>query len=164
MKRVMIVSDTHGRHSALKLALEREKQEGIDMLLHLGDVQGEEDYITALAECPTHIVRGNNDFFSDLPDEEEVQIGNHRVLLTHGHNYYVSVGHARIRQEAKERGFDTVMYGHTHKPYLDVGMGDAVTLINPGSIAYPRQNPRKGTYIILEVPNEGDVRYNLKYV
>lgn len=163
--RVMIVSDTHGRHGALKVALEREKKgEGIDMLLHLGDAEGQEDYIEALAECPVHIVRGNNDFFSSLPDEEEVQIGKHRVLLTHGHYYYVSMSPDRIRQEAKERGCDTVMYGHTHKPHLDVGLGEQVTLINPGSISYPRQNGRKCTYIIMEVPEQGDVRYNLKNV
>ena len=25
------------------------------------------DYIPAVADCPVHMVRGNNDFFSDLP-------------------------------------------------------------------------------------------------
>ena len=60
--RVMIVSDTHGRHSALDEALERAGK--IDMLLHLGDVEGGEEYIEAVAECPVCMVSGNNDFFS----------------------------------------------------------------------------------------------------
>ena len=46
----MIVSDTHGRHSALDEALEQAGK--IDMLLHLGDVEGGEDYIEAVAGCP----------------------------------------------------------------------------------------------------------------
>ena len=58
----MIVSDTHGRHSALDEALEQTGK--IDMLLHLGDVEGGEDYIEAVAGCPVCMVAGNNDFFS----------------------------------------------------------------------------------------------------
>lgn len=163
--RVMIVSDTHGKHGGLKVALEREKKDGgVDMLLHLGDSEGDEDYIAALAECPTYAVRGNCDYSSDLPDEEIVEIGNHRVFLTHGHVYLVSVDLKRISEAAKKRGCDTAIFGHTHKPHLDVGLGDQVTLINPGSISYPRQLGRKGTYIILEVPEKGDVRYNLKNI
>ena len=37
------------------------------MLIHLGDVEGGEDYIEALADCPVHIVRGNNDSFRSFP-------------------------------------------------------------------------------------------------
>ena len=38
--KILIVSDTHGRHSNLDEVLEREGN--IDMFLHLGDVEGEE--------------------------------------------------------------------------------------------------------------------------
>ena len=45
--RVLIVSDTHGRHTSLDRAL---KEAGdIDMFIHLGDVEGGEDYIEALS-------------------------------------------------------------------------------------------------------------------
>lgn len=163
--RVMIVSDTHGKHGGLKMALERERKDGgVDMLLHLGDSEGNEDYITALAECPTYIVRGNCDYSSGLLNQEIVEIGEHRIFMTHGHEYMVSIGMDKIRAAAKKFGCDTAMFGHTHKPYLDVGLGEQVTLINPGSIAFPRQLGRKGTYIILEVPEKGDVRYNLKNI
>ena len=44
--RVLIVSDTHGRHTSLDRAL---KEAGdIDMFIHLGDVEGGEDYIEAV--------------------------------------------------------------------------------------------------------------------
>ena len=65
----MIVSDTHGRHTSLDRAL---KEAGdIDMFIHLGDVEGGEDYIEALADCPVHIVRESNAYFSELPGEQE---------------------------------------------------------------------------------------------
>ena len=59
--RILIVSDTHGRHSALDRALEEAGR--IDVFIHLGDVEGGEDYINAVVDCEKHIVRGNNDFF-----------------------------------------------------------------------------------------------------
>ena len=45
--RVLIVSDTHKSHRNLERVLEKET--GIDMMIHLGDVEGAEDYIEALA-------------------------------------------------------------------------------------------------------------------
>ena len=67
--RVLVVSDTHGRHTNLDRALNEAGH--IDVFIHLGDVEGGEDYINAVIGCEKHIVRGNNDFFSDLPREEE---------------------------------------------------------------------------------------------
>ena len=71
-----------------------------------------------MAGCPVHIVAGNNDFFCDLPKEDEFLIGKYRVLLTHGHYYYITMGTQMIKEDAKARGFDIVMFGHTHRPYL----------------------------------------------
>ena len=57
------------------------------MLVHCGDVEGREIFIEALAEMSCCIVSGNNDFFSDLPREEEIEIawkeiaGNSWALL-----------------------------------------------------------------------------------
>lgn len=47
--RVLIVSDTHGKHYNLDWALEEAGK--IDMFIHLGDVEGGEDYIEAVVEC-----------------------------------------------------------------------------------------------------------------
>lgn len=158
--RVMIVSDTHGRHGALDAALEQEGK--IDLLLHLGDVEDGEHYIEAIAEYPVHIIAGNNDYFSYLSKEKEIKIGKYRVFMTHGHEYYVSMNTKRLRQEALLRGVDIVMFGHTHKPYIDTE-GD-VMVINPGSLSYPRQEGRQGTYIMMEINASGEVLFELKYV
>lgn len=158
--RVLIVSDTHGNHRNLDKVLKRVGK--IDMLLHMGDVEGGEYYIEATAGCPVHIVSGNNDFFSDLPCEQELQIGKYKVLMTHGHSYYVSMNTERLKQAARERGVDMVMYGHTHRP--DIDTSDDVIVINPGSLSYPRQMGRKGSYILMEIDAEGLAKFELKYV
>ena len=153
--KILIVSDTHGRHRNLEEILDREGP--IDMLVHLGDVEGGEDYICALADCETHIIAGNNDFFSDLSREQEFFIGKYRVFITHGHSYYVSMGTKELKKEARRRGVDIVMYGHTHVPYIEIG--DDVTILNPGSISYPRQPGRKPTFLIMEIDEEGQAHY-----
>ncbi len=158
--RVMIVSDTHGRHGGLDAALEQEGK--IDLLLHLGDVEDGEHYIEAIAEYPVHIIAGNNDYFSYLSKEKEIKIGKYRVFMTHGHEYYVSMNTKRLRQEASVRGVDIVLFGHTHKPYIDTE-GD-VMVINPGSLSYPRQEGRQGTYIMMEINASGEALFELKYV
>lgn len=158
--KVVIVSDTHGSHRNLEKVLEEEKP--MDMLIHLGDVEGGEDYITALADCPTHIVRGNNDFFSDLPGEEEFMIGDYHIFISHGHYYYVSMGEERLKEEARARGADIVMYGHTHKPTL-TREEDLITL-NPGSIAYPRQEGRRPSYMVMEIGGGDRIEFSLRYL
>ena len=158
--RILIVSDTHGRHGNLDEVLERESN--IDMLLHLGDIENEEYYIETIAEWPYHIVAGNNDMFSYLPKEKEIQIGKYKVWMVHGHNYYVSMGTQRLREAAAARGADIVMFGHTHRPYLDT---DAKPMIvNPGSLSYPRQEGRKASYIIMELDRDGNARFQVNYV
>ena len=158
--KVVIVSDTHGSHRNLEKVLEEEKP--MDMLIHLGDVEGGEDYITALADCPTHIVRGNNDFFSDLPGEEEFMMGGYHMFISHGHYYYVSMGEERLKEEARARGADIVMYGHTHKPTL-TREEDLITL-NPGSIAYPRQEGRRPSYMVMGIGGGDRIEFSLRYL
>ena len=158
--KILIISDTHGRRSDLEIVLERECD--IDMLLHLGDVENDGDYIEAVTKCPVYVIAGNNDFFSYLPSEREISIGQYKVFMTHGHGYYVSRDTKSLRRAAIARGVDIVMFGHTHKPYLDVE-GD-LKVINPGSISYPRQEGRRGTYIVMEIDCNGEVTFELRYV
>ena len=143
--KILIVSDTHRHDINLESVLEKEKP--IDCLIHLGDVEGSEDYIKELAECSVHMVSGNNDFFCDLPREEEFMLGNYKALITHGHYYYVSLDTQELKRQAETRGADIVMFGHTHKPLLD--FGEKLITLNPGSLSYPRQEGRKPSYILM---------------
>lgn len=158
--KILVVSDTHGRNEALKELLGRVKP--IDMLIHCGDAEGSEDYIRTVAECPVHIVAGNNDFFSELPKEEEFCIGKYHVLLTHGHYYYISMGTEMLKEDARARGFNLVMFGHTHRPYLE--KDPDITILNPGSLSYPRQEGRRPSYIMIDIDRNGEAHFAINYL
>ena len=158
--RVLIVSDTHrDNDNYFKLI---EKLKDIDMVVHCGDAEGSEYAISEAAGCETHIVMGNNDFFSDLPREIETEIGGYKVLITHGHTYCVSMGSERIKEEALLRGFDIVMFGHTHRPLIDID--DDIIAVNPGSLSYPRQDGRKPSYMIMEIDRNGEAHFTVNYL
>lgn len=158
--RVLIISDTHRQNNNYLKVLS--KVSPVDMVIHCGDAEGSEYLISESAGCPVEIVTGNNDFFSRLPKEREFQIGSYRIWLTHGHNYYVSMGNETIKQEAIARGMDIVIYGHTHKPVIDIE--DDIIAINPGSLTYPRQEGRRPSYILMDVNDAGEVFFNVYYL
>ena len=107
--KVLVVSDTHGRDESLEMAVALEQP--FDYLIHCGDVEGREFFIEALAECPCTIVAGNNDFFSDLPREDEILLEGHKIMVTHGHNYGVSMDLYGVSEEAAARGCEIVCFG-----------------------------------------------------
>lgn len=158
--RILIISDTHKKHENLKRVLESVSP--VDLLIHLGDAEGYEDIIGEMAGCPIEIVAGNNDFFSRLPREKELQIGKYRVLITHGHYYYVTSGIADIMSEAEARGVDIVMFGHTHVPLIEYG--ERVIALNPGSLSYPRQEGRHPSYILMDINKKGEAFFEIEYL
>lgn len=158
--KILIVSDTHRHNTNVLDVLEKVKP--IDLLVHCGDIEGSEDIITQAAGCPVQIVQGNNDFWSGMPREKEFRIGEYKVWLTHGHNYYVSMNYETIKQEARSRDVNIVMCGHTHKPVVDISPD--LTLINPGSMSFPRQEGRKPSYIIMEIDKAGKAQYFIRYI
>ncbi len=133
MKTLVIVSDTHGSEKGI------ESLRGIlaenDYIVHLGDGVGEARRL--LSEYPekAYICAGNCDLFSPLPDEGIIEVERVRILYCHGHKYGVKSGLGRLAAEAKRRGCDIALYGHTHTAMISEL--DGVTLINPGSCRYP---------------------------
>lgn len=158
--KVLIVSDTHRKNENFLKVLERVAP--IDMLVHCGDIEGSEYLISQAAGCPVEMVVGNNDFFSDLPREKEFYIGKYKVWLTHGHTYYVSMGNEYLKEEARARGADIVMYGHTHRPVVDIEGGLAA--VNPGSLTYPRQEGRKPSFVIMELDRKEEAHFTINYL
>ncbi len=157
--KVLIVSDTHRKNENFFKVLQMHKP---DMIIHCGDAEGSEGVLSQAAACPLNIVLGNNDFFSELPRELELEVGKYKVWVTHGHNYYVSVGNEWIKEEAEERGVDIVCYGHTHKPVVDTG--GRVIAVNPGSLSYPRQDGRRPSYIIMETDRFEELHFTIAYL
>lgn len=158
--RVLVVSDTHRHNNNYLKVLERVRP--IDMVVHCGDAEGSEFLISESAGCPVEIVSGNNDFFSNLPREREFMIGDYRVWLTHGHNYYVSMSNETLKEEAVARGVDIVMYGHTHKPVVDIE--SEIIAVNPGSLTYPRQEGKRPSYVMMELDREGKAHFTICYL
>lgn len=158
--RVLVISDTHGKHENLEKVLEKEKP--FDLAVHLGDAEGCEDYIEAIAGCPLEIVSGNSDFFSSLEQEKEIMIGKYKVFITHGHYYCVNTGIETIKREAEGRGCEIVMFGHTHRPLVEKGRH--VIAVNPGSLSYPRQEGKDPSYIVMEIDETGNANFLIQYV
>lgn len=157
--KILIVSDSHGECFFLERAILRAAP--MDYMIHLGDVEGDEEYIREIAQCPVYIVAGNNDFFSREPREQMIQLGNYHILLTHGHRYGVYSGLEVLKKKGLELGAHIAMYGHTHMPRID--LDGEIWTINPGSISRPRQEGRKPSYIIMEIDPFGKAHFELQY-
>lgn len=159
--KILIISDSHGHNSNVRKAIQKEGP--VDALLHLGDSQGGEEYMKQLAGCPVYMVAGNCDYFSSLPPVKIVEFGKYRIMLTHGHHYFVSVGPQDLLEDAKAHGCNVVIYGHTHRPLMD-GTDEEVLVLNPGSISFPRQEGKKPSYMVMEIDGEGEAHFRLNYL
>lgn len=158
--RVLIVSDTHGKNGNLEKVLRLVAP--LDLVFHLGDLEGSEGYIENIAPCPVHMVSGNNDFFTSVPAEKIVAIGRHKIFMSHGHRYGVSFDTVRIKEVAREHGCDVAFFGHTHRPVID--QEDEVIAVNPGSISYPRQENRRPSYVLMDIDRYGDLHFSLYFL
>lgn len=158
--KILIVSDSHGRNTYLKKVIERVSP--IDMLIHLGDLEGSDRYLRDTLACQIEMVSGNNDYFTDIEREKEIYIGRHKVMLTHGHRHKVNWGTDIIKEWAAMNGADIVMFGHTHIPLVDLSSN--VIALNPGSISQPRQEGHQPSYIVMELDRKGEVHFTINYL
>lgn len=158
--RVLIVSDTHGKDNNLLKILEEDRK--YDFMVHLGDIGRLEDYIEEVTGLACFAVRGNNDWGSMLPGDSIIMLGRHKTFITHGHNFNVYISTQELRRYAQGLGCDIAMYGHTHIPEIDIING--VTVVNPGSLTYPRQGNRIPSYIVADIDDKGDVDFQIKYI
>jgi putative phosphoesterase len=158
---VGVLSDTHG-HLYPRV---RQLLEGVDHIIHAGDV-GSPQVLTELrAIAPVTAVRGNCDagaWAQSLPVRAEVELEGARIL----------VGHVagRLRDEVASGGpgapeshsvtqsgpFAVVISGHSHVASIE--KRDGVLHLNPGS-AGPRRFGRPRTVARLEIgaPRESGV-------
>jgi putative phosphoesterase len=127
--RVGVISDTHGGVMPAALAA----FEGVDAILHAGDV-GDEWVLEVLGEiAPVTAVRGNDDrgtLAHELPVLANVAVGGVRFLVTH------RLGDLEGPTDPVNAGVRVVVSGHTHLP--DIAERDGVLYVNPGSAFLPR--------------------------
>lgn len=147
MKKILVISDTHRNASNLEKVMKIEKQ--VDVVFHLGDIEGASTYIKQVTQAPLYAVRGNCDFGSPLPAERIETIEGHTFFLTHGHKYDVDYDLRELTEVAKACGAEAALFGHTHVPCYQK-TEDGLYLLNPGSLSRPRQSPPKAAYMVIE--------------
>lgn len=151
--KVLIISDTHNNYRNLRQVMEREKE--VSLVLHLGDLEGHDDYVRQVAGAPLEAVQGNCDYRSEWPAETMVEVGKYLIFMSHGHRYQVEYDLHNLEEMARDSGADMAMFGHTHVPYFEE-MEDGFVLLNPGSLGSPRQYPGNPSYMIMEINEEND--------
>ena len=143
--KILVLSDSHGNISNMLRAVEREQPM---IALHLGDCWRDGQRLQdRLPDLSLDQVCGNCDFRTIQPVEKLLFLGDKRILMCHGHTYGVKQGLSLIRQAAKEQCLDLFLFGHTHKPLVD--MQGKTLFLNPGSIG-DRARP---TYGIVTLEN-----------
>lgn len=53
--------------------------------------------------------------------------------------------------------------GHTHRPLLDENDPE-LTVLNPGSLSFPRQEGRRPSYALMEYGESGKARFEIRYL
>ncbi|MBM3603810.1 MAG: metallophosphoesterase family protein [Alphaproteobacteria bacterium] len=126
-ERIGVISDTHGllRPEAL------EALEGVERILHAGDI-GDPGHLDALARiAPVTAIRGNIDrgpWAEALPETVSLTIGGLRIHMIHDRK--------ALRADPAAEGWNVVISGHSHKPGIEE-TGSTLWL-NPGA-AGPRR-------------------------
>lgn len=151
--RIALISDTHDDLRALERALDILRAEGINVLLHCGDLCGPA-IIEALSAFDTWIARGNMDRHPELmptaretigagrlADRHRLTLDGHSAVLLHGHRESELRGIINSGQHAY------VFHGHTHRR-RDQYMSPT-RVINPGALGGLRWQPR--SFCILDL-------------
>ena len=125
--RVGVISDTHGlvRPEVVQAF------DGVDLILHAGDV-GNAEVLKELGSIARVIaVRGNNDigpWATTIPETEVIRIGRVGIYILHDLK--------EIEGDLSDRSCQVVISGHSHRPSIETR--DGVLFLNPGS-AGPRR-------------------------
>jgi putative phosphoesterase len=125
-----LISDTHslvrpGVFAAL---------EGVELILHAGDVGGQSVLDELRAIAPVRAVWGNTDLGDDphLESAIDVNVDGVSIHVSHGHE----LGSPTPARLLARYSADVIVYGHTHKPLVE--RSGPRLVINPGA-AGPRR-------------------------
>ena len=129
-----LISDTHG----LVRPRVHEALAGVELILHAGDVGGQDILDELALIAPVRAVFGNTDppDSPGLSDEILVTVGGVSIHVSHGHE----LGSPTPLKLAERYGADVLVYGHTHKQLVTQVGGRLV--INPGAAGPRRFNLR----------------------
>jgi putative phosphoesterase len=151
--RIGLISDTHGRLRPEVLT----HFEGVQLILHAGDV-GTLDVLTALeAVAPVHAVYGNTDGFAlrdRLRAEVTLQLEGRTLVLVHG-DVFGAPTPGKLHEVWPDA--DIIVFGHTHQPALE-SLGNTL-IINPGAAGPARFNLKPSVAILQLGPGPPTARF-----
>jgi putative phosphoesterase len=146
-----VIADTHCPEFLDRLpARVFEVFEGVDLILHAGDINGAETLAGLQRVAPVEAVRGDHDgSLKTLPVSREMVIGGKRIVVVHGNRsrwleepntlaWTLSLGYFRphpgLARTLRRRfpNVDAIVYGHTHRAHVETI--DGVLLFNPGGV------------------------------
>lgn len=142
--RIVVTSDNHGLKRELNQV--REKYPNAAAYIHCGDSEMTNHELNGWAS-----VRGNNDYYAELPASRVVNLGSHKIFVTHSHLYPYFNTMSYMVNEAKNNGCDILCFGHIHR-FVDEVV-DGIRVINPGSMRYNRDGSTP-CYALIDI--EGD--------
>ena len=158
--RILVISDSHGMDELVMAVYNHELKNGLDCVLHLGDIGAGYENLKAKINCRMLMVPGNCDYGTTLPQTIVTELGGHKVFMAHGHRYIFGSDTSNLEYAALQNGCDIALFGHTHVPYKC--MKDDIFVLNPGSIAIPRQAGYDRTYAIMEIADDGSIKAEFK--
>ena len=127
--RIGLISDTHGLIRAEALAA----LDGVELILHAGDVGSAAVLRELRGIAPVHAVSGNvDDPILGLPPQVHLTLGGLEIHVSHGHE----TGSPTPDNLTHRYKADVIVYGHTHKPLIQ--RRGRTLIVNPGA-AGPRR-------------------------
>ncbi len=128
--KIGVIADTHD-HFDPKI---RTIFEGVDHILHAGDIGLPWIILELEALAPVTAVTGNTDVGLQFKETEVVRLADRKFLLHH----IVDVHHPgeKVSQKISKEKPDVVVFGHSHKRYIQ--MFGTTLYFNPGYAGQPR--------------------------
>ena len=136
--KLAILSDTHNLLRPQVL----QQLQGVDAILHGGDISKQSVLDTLRTYGPLYVVRGNNDkeWAEHIPHDLTVELGGKTFFMVHKK--------AEIPRALP--GVQVVIYGHSHKYAMEEK--DGILYLNPGSCG-PRRFNQDITMAMMEIEN-----------
>lgn len=138
---IAVLSDTHLREGRTLPAKVWESIEGVDLILHAGDVVNPGILSDLKTIAPIEAVRGNCDGWelASLPERKIITCEGIQIGLTHGASGVGKTTPERALRSFESSSVDIIVFGHSHSPYKE-RKGD-ILLFNPGSPTDRRREP-----------------------
>ena len=134
--KILITSDIHGRVCYLDKILQTSD---FDLIIDAGDSNLEQHQLKIRNILS---VKGNTDYYLDLPLFRIIDLEIGKVLITHGHQEAVKWGLSKLRSKAEHLAVDYDIFGHTHQLLIEEING--IKYLNPGSLGYDK------TYLVID--------------